>query len=560
MTTDLRPHAHGGHTPLLCSVIVPVYNGRATVLRCLEALARQTTDLATFEVIVVDDGSTDGTGEGVQAWIRQRPACSHWRCVNQANAGPGAARNHGARLAQSDLLLFTDADCAPAPHWVTAMLAAFGDATVMGAKGTYLSQQTDRVPRFVQAEYEDRYDRMVGTERIDFVDTYSAAYRRPVFLENGGFDTTFTTASVEDQELSFRIASKGYRLIFVPDAQVEHIHDESLRDYFDRKYAIGYWKALLTQWHPERVVQDSHTPQTLKIQMLIWAAILGLIPVGLLGLIWPVMGWAWAGVSLLLLLFLGTALPFLGKLGQRSPDLALVAPGMLAVRSLALGLGYLVGTIKFAGTPPGVQQPIIPGWKRFIKRGVDIVGALIGLLISAPLILLAALAIRLDSPGPIFYVQTRIGEHGRPFSIVKLRSMHADAEEQLTRLVDLDSLEEPAYKLTNDPRITRVGHILRRSSLDETPQFWNVLRGEMSLVGPRPEEARIVALYSDEQRRRLMVKPGMTGPMQINGRGDLTFSERLRLELAYIEDYSLRRDLQILLQTLPSVWMGKGAR
>jgi lipopolysaccharide/colanic/teichoic acid biosynthesis glycosyltransferase len=137
--------------------------------------------------------------------------------------------------------------------------------------------------------------------------------------------------------------------------------------------------------------------------------------------------------------------------------------------------------------------------------------------------------------------------------------MSVDAEERLPELVDLEHLQEPAFKLRDDPRVTRVGRILRRTSLDEAPQFYNVLRGEMSLVGPRPEEERIVQFYQDYQRRRLAVKPGMTGPMQINGRGDLTFGERLQLELEYIEQYSLRRDFEILLRTLPAIFHGHGA-
>lgn len=544
---------------LRCTVIVPVYNGQATILRCLEALAAQTVPVTAYEVIVVSDGSTDETETVIAKWLQQQDL-GHWRLVRQANAGPGAARNHGAELASTAQILFTDADCAPEPHWVEALLGAFADPEVVGAKGTYLTDQRGLIPRFVQAEYEDRYDRMRGQEQIDFIDTYSASYQRQIFCENGGFDTVFTTASVEDQELSFRLAAKGYRLIFVPEAQVKHIHDETLTDYFRRKYFIGFWKALLTRWHPERMVQDSHTPQVLKVQMMLWAAILGLIPLTILGFVWPLFAAAGGLLILMMAIFLLTTVPFVIKLARRSWALAAIGPFMLAVRSLALGIGYVAGTIHFAGTPPGAREPVIPGWKRLIKRGMDIVGALIGLAISAPLILLAAIAIKLDSPGPIFYLQTRIGEHGRPFRCVKLRSMQADAERQLSALLNLADLQEPVYKLSQDPRITRTGAWLRRSSLDEAPQFWNVLCGEMSLVGPRPEEECIVALYNDSQRRRLLVKPGLTGPMQINGRGDLPFHERLRLELDYIEHYSLRQDIEILIRTFPAVWAGRGAR
>jgi lipopolysaccharide/colanic/teichoic acid biosynthesis glycosyltransferase len=168
--------------------------------------------------------------------------------------------------------------------------------------------------------------------------------------------------------------------------------------------------------------------------------------------------------------------------------------------------------------------------------------------------------IAIDSPGPVLFRQLRIGRGGRQFVLYKFRTMDIDAEERLGELVNLAQLEQPAFKLADDPRVTRVGHFLRRWSLDELPQFWNVLRGEMSLVGPRPEEARIVALYSDWHRRRLAVKPGMTGPMQVQGRGDLPLDQRVKLEIEYIEEYTLRRDMRILAETIPSLIKGKGAR
>jgi lipopolysaccharide/colanic/teichoic acid biosynthesis glycosyltransferase len=279
----------------------------------------------------------------------------------------------------------------------------------------------------------------------------------------------------------------------------------------------------------------------------------------LLGLAWAPLSWAWAGVGAASLLFLATTLPFTLKLARGSPALALIGPGMLVVRALALGGGYLNGTIHFAGTLSGAHQPVITGWQRLIKRSMDVLGALAGLVVSIPLVAVAALAIKLDSPGPVFFWQVRVGENGRLFRIIKLRTMVADAETKLDNLVDLDALKEPAFKLKHDPRVTRVGRLLRRTSLDEAPQFYNVLRGDMSLVGPRPEEVRVVQLYRDDQRRRLAVKPGMTGPMQVSGRGDLAFVERLQLELDYIENYSLRRDLEILLRTFPAIFHGDGA-
>ena len=173
--------------------------------------------------------------------------------------------------------------------------------------------------------------------------------------------------------------------------------------------------------------------------------------------------------------------------------------------------------------------------------------------------LLVALVIKLDSRGPVIYSQRRAGIRGRPFRIRKFRTMVRDAEEQLEALVPFAELSEPMFKLPNDPRVTRVGRFLRRWSIDELPQLFNVLAGQMSLVGPRPEQIDLVERYAPEHRFRLSVKPGMTGPMQIYGRGALSFSERLAVERAYVENLSLGSDFRILVMTVGAVLSGKGA-
>jgi exopolysaccharide biosynthesis polyprenyl glycosylphosphotransferase len=194
-----------------------------------------------------------------------------------------------------------------------------------------------------------------------------------------------------------------------------------------------------------------------------------------------------------------------------------------------------------------------------IKRGFDIAVSAVGLVLAAPFLPLVALAIRLDSQGPIFFTQARAGLDGKPFEMRKFRTMVADAEERLGDVVRLEDLREPVFKLSDDPRVTRVGRVLRRLSLDEIPQLWNVLRGEMSIVGPRPEQVELVERYRPEHRFRLSVKPGITGPMQVFGRGNLTFHERLAVELDYIENVSLARDLRIIAETVPVALRGSGA-
>jgi exopolysaccharide biosynthesis polyprenyl glycosylphosphotransferase len=194
-----------------------------------------------------------------------------------------------------------------------------------------------------------------------------------------------------------------------------------------------------------------------------------------------------------------------------------------------------------------------------IKRTFDIFASSVGLLVTAPLFPIIALAVKLDSRGPVFFHQTRAGLDGHPFRMHKFRTMVADAEDRLADVIRLDDLRDPVFKLSEDPRITRVGRVLRRLSLDELPQLWNVLRGEMSIVGPRPEQVELVERYRPEHRFRLSVKPGITGPMQVFGRGDLSFNERLAVELDYIENLSLARDLRIIAETVPAALRGSGA-
>ncbi len=194
-----------------------------------------------------------------------------------------------------------------------------------------------------------------------------------------------------------------------------------------------------------------------------------------------------------------------------------------------------------------------------IKRALDFTVSAALLMLTSPILLLSAVIIKLDSRGPVFFRQVRVGKNGKRFTMFKLRTMDADAESQLDDLIDLDALEEPMFKIPNDPRITRFGRFLRRSSMDEIPQFINVLTGDMSLVGPRPEEEAVVALYDERQRQRLSVKPGLTGPMQVAGRGSLSFEERLALERDYLDNLTISGDISILARTPKAVIRGDGA-
>jgi exopolysaccharide biosynthesis polyprenyl glycosylphosphotransferase len=193
------------------------------------------------------------------------------------------------------------------------------------------------------------------------------------------------------------------------------------------------------------------------------------------------------------------------------------------------------------------------------KRAIDLLLISCGLLVAAPVLLLIALAIKLDSPGPVFYRQERVGKDGRLFSMLKFRSMRPDADRQLDMLRHHNEATGPLFKMRRDPRVTRVGRILRRWSLDELPQLLNVLRGEMSLVGPRPPLPSEVEQYEDWQMGRLRAVPGLTGLWQVSGRSEVPFHDMVRLDLHYIRNWSLGLDLEILMRTIPAVLTNRGA-
>ena len=530
------------------AVVVPAYNAADTITGCVAALRQQHYE-GPVAIIVVDDGSTDDTA----ALARAAGAT----VITTPRGRPAAARNAGARAAETDIICFTDADCVPYPDWLREISTPLADPAVVAAKGTYATRQRSLVARFVQLEYEDKYDRLRSQSTIDFIDTYSCAYRRDVLLGSGGFDERFHY--LEDQELSFRLAARGHRMVFRPAAVVEHRHSATLHAYLRKKAIIGYWKVQVVRRFPGQAVRDSHTPQVMKLQMALAALTLAGLATGLVGaaLGWTAAVWLLAVAGAAVLAFLLTTLPFVAKAWAKDRAVAAVAPGLLFGRAAALGWGTSRGLVA---PRPGIGGAGIDGPQRAAKRALDIGGAVGGLLLTAVVAPALALLIRLDSPGPVFFRQERIGVGGRPFTMLKFRTMRVGAAEQWPALAAAQGLPESTLKLDDDPRLTPAGRFLRRWSLDELPQFWNVLRGEMSLVGPRPEEPRVVAYYTDWHRRRLAVRPGLTGPMQIGGRADLSLDERTRLDLEYIDGYSLRRDVVILLRTIPVVLRGKGAR
>lgn len=769
----------------MISVIIPAYNAEKTLPYTLRALQNQTLPRSLYEIIVVDDGSQDGTGSLAREFgVRYR---------RQNKEGPAAARNLGVRIARGDIVLFTDSDCIPKEDWIEKMVKPFEDPRVAGVMGRYLTRQREFCARFVQLEFEERFSLLKGHENIDLVPSFAAAFRRSIFEEVGGFDAHYPLANNEDVELSYKIAARGYKMIFADDAVVYHRHPSDWKKYLGIKYSRAFWRTLVYKKFPGKIIKDTYTPQSLKIQILMAWLLLYSPLAFLFGVKWGAIT-----VAVAIALFVGSCVPFIRRTFSFDPQVALAAPIVLFPKSIVFGWGILLGlltgserdtifpivlaisdgfmsavaltlgfvlrsrlfgtillfnkpveyfhtlllifpllvvlifkqmglyrtktclsklnqmllffrafavvallvmagmfvlkvnysrtllTIVFLTALPlmaiarlilnmihermlakGVNatrvlivgageaaqmllekihnfpslgyyvvgfiaeagigkrylgreilgsskdirriiqdhqvdevifarpslsrekvldlivqlgkedvtvkmvsdlydivtsQTVIDGiadipmveiHKRRFRRLQDIskvcldyVMGTIFLITSLPLWLLVGLIISLESPGPIFVRSRRIGKNGRPFDIFRFRTLFRDT----SPFNDSSEL--------NDPRITRFGRFLRKSRLDEWPQLLNLLLGQMSLVGPRPELPDLVAEYKDWQKLRLEVKPGITGLWQIMGRRDLFLHQNLEYDFYYIKNRSLLLDLTILLRTIPAMLFG----
>ncbi|MBC8278519.1 MAG: glycosyltransferase [FCB group bacterium] len=312
------------------TVVIPVYNAEKTVGRTLDALLAQ-KGAEHLEIIAVNDGSTDKTPQ----ILRQYPV----RVLHQQNSGPASARNHGFREALGDIILFTDSDCIPQPGWLEHMTAPFADPEISGVKGIYITRQKSLVARFVQLEFEERYRMLEKLQYIDFVDSYSAAFRKTALDHAGGFDESFPKADNEDVDLSFKLAADGFKMVYAPKAIVEHTHPVTLKKYLSVKFSRGFWRMAVYKMHPGKAVKDSYTPQTLKFQILTagfwWLTLLFALFTG----VWP----PHCAVSALFILL---TLPFIAAVFTKDPLAALLTPVMLFLRANCFLLGVKMGLLK----------------------------------------------------------------------------------------------------------------------------------------------------------------------------------------------------------------------
>lgn len=317
------------------SVIVPAYNAGNTIDACLNALTHQSVSNDDYEVIVVDDGSRDDTG----AIIKRFPV----RYIFQENRGPAAARNHGTKVAEGKIILFTDSDCIPTRDWIDEMVKPFGDPDVIAVKGAYRTSQRSLTARFAQVEFEERFEMLKRADSIDMVDTYSAAFRKDIFRDAGGFDESFPVANNEDTDLSYKLSRLGKKMLFNPDAVVYHLnHPDSIRRYARLKFWRGYWRMVVYKRYPDKMLRDTYTPQTLKLQILF--LFLSLICL-------PFMQLAPRAAFYTLIFSIASfglaTLPFTRLSVSRDIPVGLLSPLFLSLRAASIGLGILWGLMSW---------------------------------------------------------------------------------------------------------------------------------------------------------------------------------------------------------------------
>jgi len=321
----------------MISVIIPVYNAEKSIESCINAFFNQSYE-GEYELIVVDDGSTDKTFEIIKKYARDYPKII--RVLHQKHNGPAAARNLGAKYAKGNIILFTDADCVPHKDWISEMIKPFKDKEIVGVQGRYKSIQKSLIARFVQLEIEDRYDKMRKYKYIDFVGSYSAGYRKDIFLKIGGFDEHFKIPSGEDSELSFRLHKMKYRMVFNPNAIVYHLHPNGVYKYFKQKFYRAFWRVLIYKKYKNKIIKDTYTPQILKFQIILFYLLF-------ISLVCSLFIRSFINITgITLILFFITTIKFSIKNFKKDKLVGIITPFMVFLRAFAFSFGLIFGILK----------------------------------------------------------------------------------------------------------------------------------------------------------------------------------------------------------------------
>jgi cellulose synthase/poly-beta-1,6-N-acetylglucosamine synthase-like glycosyltransferase len=317
----------------MITIIIPVYNAGKTIQTCLESLVNQKTS-RKYEIIFIDDGSEDNS-LNIMNSMKNKGDIS---VISQSNSGPAKARNVGAKLAKGDILVFTDSDCELDVYWLEEMTKPFDDEDVIGVQGSYKTKQKGIIPRYEQYEIENSYIRYNRNKYIDAIGTYSAAYRRMIFMKYGGFNTTYKLASGEDFDLSYKMAADGHRMVFNNKAICYHQHPDSLLSYLKIKHKRGYWRVLLYGNHSDKIISDSYTPNIQKYQfMLVYVTIiLSLLII-----------YNTAYLTIVILAFVVYMISCMSNMVRAfyvTPGMAILVPIITYLRAIVFGVGMIRGT------------------------------------------------------------------------------------------------------------------------------------------------------------------------------------------------------------------------
>ena len=493
------------------TVIVAAYNEEPVIERRLENLLALDYPADKLDVVVTSDASTDRTHELVERFG------DRVRLIVNPRGGKVAAQNRAVRETGGEIVAFSDANATWAPDALRQLVANFADPDVAYVCGRLVLEAADGSNReglywryeLVQREAESRLGSVTGGNGSIY------AVRRSDYVEvdpKWGHDLSFP----------YRMVQAGRRAVYEPLAKAFEKPTPSNETEYRRKVRMfeHCWEITLRGSMLKRL-PFGYLVEVISHRLLRYGS-------GLLHLVLLATSLALVGEGLVYQLVLGAQLLLLVAAAVGVGIAALLHARHLGDRRLALEL-----------PPPRRARDVGGGGGDALNRALDVAIAGVGLAITSPLLAAAALAVKLDGGGPVLFKQTRVGKDGRDFELLKLRTMVVGAEQQ-----------GAGYAVDKgDSRITRAGGFLRRTSLDELPQLWNVVRGDMSLIGPRPTLRYQVEKYTERQRRRLEVLPGITGWAQIHGRASLSWDERIELDVWYVDHRSPRTDLLILLRT-----------